>query len=368
MVEVRTVNLTKKFGNVAAVDDVTFTFKDKELTVLVGPSGCGKTTLLRLISGLETPLKGDIFFGNNLVNDVPPWRRGISMVFQSYALYPNMSVYDNLAFPLKAKKTPKAEIKSKVQEIAKLLDISSFLTRKPRQLSGGQMQRVAVGRAIIREPEVFLMDEPLSNLDAKLRVYMRTELKRLQKELGITTIYVTHDQAEAMTMSDTLVVMNEGHILQSGDPEQLYRQPQNVFVAGFIGSPSMNFIDCRFDSEKGLLQSEPGAQEQPLFRCKVPASLLKTLRAKAPEENFILGIRPDDIALDSKDSQNCEPVTVYMTEPLGYAVLVTVKAGNSLIKLIAPPHTQLNIEEKCWIKFKEEAIHVFDAKTKEHIT
>jgi len=360
MVEVRTANLTKKFGGVAAVDDVTFTFKDKELTVLVGPSGCGKTTLLRLISGLEVPLKGEIYFGDKLVNDIPPWRRGISMVFQSYALYPNMSVFDNLAFPLKAKKTSKEEIKNKVEEVAKLLDISSFLARKPRELSGGQMQRVAVGRAIIREPDVFLMDEPLSNLDAKLRVYMRTELKRLQKELGITTIYVTHDQAEAMTMSDTLVVMNEGHILQSGDPEEMYRKPRNVFVAGFIGSPSMNFIDCRFDSNNGLLLSEP-------FKCKAPARIIEALRAKAPEENFILGVRPDDILIDDSNSTECEPVTVYMTEPLGYAVLVTVRAGSSLIKLIAPPHTRLDIEEKCWINFKEEAIHVFDAKTKELI-
>jgi len=360
MVEVRTVGLTKKFGNVAAVDEVSFTFKDKELTVLVGASGCGKTTLLRLISGLETPLSGSIYFGDKMVNDVPPWRRGISMVFQSYALYPNMTVFDNLAFPLKAKKTPRNEIKRRVQEVARLLDISSFLARKPRELSGGQMQRVAVGRAIIREPDVFLMDEPLSNLDAKLRVYMRTELKRLQKELGVTTIYVTHDQAEAMTMSDTLVVMNEGHILQSGSPEELYRRPRNVFVGGFIGSPSMNFIDCRFDSEKGILQSEP-------FRCKAPANVVKALKTGTLEENFILGVRPDDITLDSSDSQNCDPVTVYMTEPLGYAVLVTVRAGSSLIKFIAPPNTRLNIEEKCWIKFNEEAIHVFDAKTRELI-
>jgi len=360
MVEVRTENLTKKFGNVSAVDDVSFTFKDKELTVLVGPSGCGKTTLLRLISGLELPLSGSIYFGDKLVNDVPPWRRGISMVFQSYALYPNMTVFDNLAFPLKAKKTPREEIKSKVQEVAKLLDISSFLTRKPRELSGGQMQRVAVGRAIIREPDVFLMDEPLSNLDAKLRVYMRTELKRLQKELGVTTIYVTHDQAEAMTMSDTLVVMNEGHILQSGSPEELYRRPRNVFVGGFIGSPSMNFIDCRYDSENGILLSEP-------FKCNAPEKVIKALKTGTSEENFILGVRPDDITLDASDSQNCEPVTVYMTEPLGYAVLVTVRAGSSLIKFIAPPSTRLNIEEKCWIKFNEEAIHVFDAKTRELI-
>ena len=212
MVNVRVVNLTKRFGNVVAVDRVTFEVKDKEFVVLLGPSGSGKTTTLRIIAGLETPDEGEIYIGGQLVNDLPPKDRDVAMVFQSYALYPHMTVYENLAFPLKIRKFPKAEIDKKVKEVAELLRISHLLNRKPKQLSGGEQQRVALGRALVREPKVFLMDEPLSNLDAKLRVYMRAELKKMQKELGITTIYVTHDQAEAMTMADRIAAVSYTHL------------------------------------------------------------------------------------------------------------------------------------------------------------
>ncbi|RLE58654.1 MAG: sugar ABC transporter ATP-binding protein, partial [Thermoprotei archaeon] len=233
MAKVSVKDLLKKFGNVIAVNKISFEVNDGEFVVLLGPSGCGKTTTLRLIAGLETPDGGEIWIGDKLVNDLPPKDRDVAMVFQNYALYPHMKVYDNLAFPLRLRKLPKDKIDRKVREVAKLLRIDNLLDRYPRQLSGGQQQRVALGRALVREPHVFLMDEPLSNLDAKLRVYMRAELKRLQRELGITTIYVTHDQAEAMTMADRIVVMNEGKIQQIGTPSELYYKPANLFVAGF---------------------------------------------------------------------------------------------------------------------------------------
>ena len=237
MTKVLAENIVKLFGNVAAINDVTVEFKDGDLTVLVGPSGCGKTTLLRMVAGLEDPTSGNIYIGDRRVNDVPPWHRDTAMVFQNYALYPHMTVFDNIAYPLRSRGEPKRDIKPRVEHTAAMLGLGELLRRKPRELSGGQMQRVAVGRAIVRRPGVFLMDEPLSNLDAKLRVEMRAELKRLQEDLGVTTIYVTHDQAEAMTMADTLIVMRNGVILQSGVPQVLYDTPHCIFVAGFIGSP-----------------------------------------------------------------------------------------------------------------------------------
>src|SRR5512138_944669 len=237
-------HVTKQFGEVKAVNDLTLDIQDKEFLVLVGPSGCGKTTALRLLAGLEEISAGTIFIGDRVVNDVAPKDRDIAMVFQSYALYPHMSVYDNMAFGLRLRKTPKAQIDRRVKEAAGLLGIGELLQRKPKQLSGGQRQRVALGRAIVREPKVFLMDEPLSNLDAKLRVQTRAELIKLHRRLGITTIYVTHDQVEAMTMGDRIAVMNAGIVQQVDTPLNLYNHPANQFVAGFIGSPAMNFFEA----------------------------------------------------------------------------------------------------------------------------
>ena len=263
MSKVKVVNLVKRFDKTIAVDGVSFDVRDGEFIILLGPSGCGKTTTLRCIAGLETPDEGEIYIDDRLVNDLPPKDRDIAMVFQSYALYPHMTVYGNLAFPLKMRKLPKDEIDKKVREVAKLLRIEELLDRKPRQLSGGQQQRVALGRALVRTPKVFLMDEPLSNLDAKLRVYMRAELKKLQRDLKITTIYVTHDQAEAMAMADRIAVMNKGKILQYSEPNHVYEKPANLFVAGFIGSPPMNFIkasivekDSRIILDAGFFQYE----------------------------------------------------------------------------------------------------------------
>ncbi|HDJ83484.1 MAG TPA: ABC transporter ATP-binding protein, partial [Desulfurococcaceae archaeon] len=244
MVSVRLENLTKCFGRVIAVNNLNLEIKDGEFVALLGPSGCGKTTTLLMIAGIYKPTKGYIYFDDVIVNDLPPKDRNIGMVFQSYALYPHMRVFDNIAFPLKLQKLPKEEIKKRVLETAKLLRIEDLLNRKPAQLSGGQQQRVALARALAKQPNLFLMDEPLSNLDAKLRVIMRAELKRLQKSLGITTIYVTHDQVEAMTMADRIAVLNKGELQQYSTAEELYSKPSNLFVAGFIGSPPMNFIEC----------------------------------------------------------------------------------------------------------------------------
>ena len=247
-------NANKKYGEVHAVKDVNIQIRDKEFMVFVGPSGCGKTTTLRMVAGLEAITSGDILIGDRVVNDLPPMDRDIAMVFQNYALYPHMSVYDNMAFGLKMRKFDKAEIGRRVQRAAEILDITELLERKPRQLSGGQRQRVALGRAIVRDPKVFLFDEPLSNLDAKLRVQMRVELKKLHERLGTTAIYVTHDQVEAMTLGDRVVVMKDGWVQQVGEPLDLYNTPANKFVAGFIGSPAMNFANVTVTQANGSLR------------------------------------------------------------------------------------------------------------------
>src|SRR5215210_9156414 len=253
MAQVVLRNLNKKYDEVHAVKDVNLTIRDKEFMVLVGPSGCGKTTTLRMVAGLEDISSGEIVIGERIVNDLPPKDRDIAMVFQNYALYPHMSVYDNMAFGLKMRKFPKPEIQQRVQDAAEILGIEELLKRKPRQLSGGQRQRVAVGRAIVRHPQVFLFDEPLSNLDAKLRVQMRVELKRLHDRLETTAIYVTHDQVEAMTLGDRVVVMKDGWVQQFGEPLELYNNPSNRFVAGFIGSPGMNFANVTVTEANGSL-------------------------------------------------------------------------------------------------------------------
>ncbi|MBU4224249.1 MAG: ABC transporter ATP-binding protein, partial [Chloroflexi bacterium] len=258
MASVTYEHVTKEFGSVVAVNDLNLQIDDKEFLVFVGPSGCGKTTALRLLAGLEEITKGTIKISERVVNDVPPKDRDIAMVFQSYALYPHLSVYENLAFGLKLRKTPKDEIKRRVGDAAEILGITDYLNRKPRQLSGGQRQRVAVGRAIVREPKVFLFDEPLSNLDAKLRVAMRAELSKLHHRLQTTFIYVTHDQTEAMTMASRIAVMNNGLLLQLDTPQNLYDQPQNMFVAGFIGSPAMNFFRAKLRKDGGKLLVDSG--------------------------------------------------------------------------------------------------------------
>src|SRR5512144_145188 len=291
MAQVVLKDLNKKYDEVHAVKDVNLTIRDKEFMVFVGPSGCGKTTTLRMVAGLEEITSGEISIGDRIVNDLPPKDRDIAMVFQNYALYPHMSVYDNMAFGLKMRKFPKTEIAKRVGEAAEILGIHELLKRKPRQLSGGQRQRVAVGRAIVRHPQVFLFDEPLSNLDAKLRVQMRVELKRLHDRLETTAIYVTHDQVEAMTLGDRVVVMKDGWVQQVGEPLELYNQPANKFVAGFIGSPAMNFATVTVTEANGSLYAESSG-----LKLKVPADRVARLAAYKGQP-VTLGIRPEDLTV-----------------------------------------------------------------------
>src|SRR5213595_653224 len=313
MAQVMMKDLNKKYDEVHAVKDVNLHIRDKEFTVLVVPSGCGKSTPLLMVAGLEEITSGEISIGDRVVNDLPPKDRDIAMVFQNYALYPHMTVYDNMAFGLKMRKFPKPEIEKRVKDAAEILGIQDLLKRKPRQLSGGQRQRVAVGRAIVRHPQVFLFDEPLSNLDAKLRVQMRVELKKLHQRLGTTAIYVTHDQVEAMTLGDRVVVMRDGWVQQVGDPMTLYNEPANRFVAGFIGSPAMNFANVRVAAENGGIWAEGDG-----IRLKVPGHMSNRVGGHAGKA-VTLGIRPEDmrIARDSDPAEMNIGAVVEVVERLG---------------------------------------------------
>ncbi|HLB83367.1 MAG TPA: sn-glycerol-3-phosphate ABC transporter ATP-binding protein UgpC, partial [Steroidobacteraceae bacterium] len=313
MASVDIVSAKKRFGDVEVLHGVDIKIADGSFTVLVGPSGCGKSTLLRMIAGLEHISSGEIRIGGKVVNDMQPKERDIAMVFQNYALYPHMSVYDNMAFGLKMRKFPKAEIEKRVRDAAEILGIQELLKRKPRQLSGGQRQRVAVGRAIVRHPQVFLFDEPLSNLDAKLRVQMRVELKRLHERLETTAIYVTHDQVEAMTLGSRVVVMRDGWVQQVGEPLEIYSRPANKFVAGFIGSPAMNFIPVTIAEANGAIYAEASG-----LRIKVPADKAAPLKAYKGQ-SITLGIRPEDLRVGSgADSSDLSfDAVVEVVEPLG---------------------------------------------------
>ncbi|MBO2522127.1 MAG: glycerol-3-phosphate ABC transporter ATP-binding protein [Firmicutes bacterium] len=355
--------VTKRYGNVIAVNNANLEIKDKEFIVLVGPSGCGKSTTLRMVAGLEEITEGNIYIGDVLVNDIPPKDRDIAMVFQNYALYPHMDVYNNMAFGLKLRKFPRAEIDRRVKEAARMLGIENLLDRKPKQLSGGQRQRVAVGRAIVREPKVFLMDEPLSNLDAKLRVQMRAELSKLHARLQTTVIYVTHDQTEAMTMGDRIVVMKDGVIQQIGAPLEIYDNPVNVFVAGFIGTPPMNFIDCVL-----LKEEDDYWVKTPAFRLKIHpdrARQIQNIDAYVGKE-VILGIRPEDIH-DAKISPGPEDATVVamvdVTEPMGSEVIAYFSKGDAQFVARIDPHTEATDGEEHPVSFNMKKIHLFDKET-----
>ncbi|MGD8865369.1 MAG: sn-glycerol-3-phosphate ABC transporter ATP-binding protein UgpC, partial [Anaerolineales bacterium] len=333
----------KRFGEVTAVNNMSIEVEDKEFLVLVGPSGCGKTTALRLLAGLEEITEGQILIGDRVVNEVAPKDRDIAMVFQSYALYPHMSVYDNMAFGLKLRKTPRDDIKRRVEEAADILGIRNLLDRKPRQLSGGQRQRVAVGRAIVREPSVFLFDEPLSNLDAKLRVQTRAEITKLHQRLQTTFIYVTHDQVEAMTMASRIAVMKDGILQQIDTPQQLYDYPANVFVAGFIGSPSMNFFDAKLEKSDGQLVIDAGT-----FHVPVPDDKKGKYQEKVGE-NLIFGIRPDDIhdpnyAPPSIQAAPVE-IKVDVTELMGNEIFVYMLSGENEFVGRLDPRSKVNVGE-----------------------
>ncbi len=360
MVKVTLDNVSKFFGKVKAVVDLNLEIKDGEFVALLGPSGCGKTTTLLMIAGIYKPSKGRILFDDVDVTDLPPKDRNIGMVFQSYALYPHMTVYDNIAFPLKLKKAPKNEIDKKVKEVAKLLQIDNLLNRKPAQLSGGQQQRVALGRALVKEPDVLLLDEPLSNLDAKLRVLMRAEIKRLQKELKITTIYVTHDQVEAMSMADRVAVMRAGRLQQYAEPEVLYNKPVNIFVAGFIGNPPMNFIEGSIKEISGEYYFE-----SEYFKLKLSKELGELVASKSSD--VILGIRPEHIQVAFESKPNAIDATVYVIEPLGRDIVINVKIGEALLKILATPGLKLEPGQKIKLIFPEDKIHFFDKYTEKAI-
>lgn len=362
MVEVVLDHVSKHFGDVKAVDDMSLTISDKEFVTFLGPSGSGKTTALRLIAGLETLTGGNIRIGDRTVNDLPPKDRDIAMVFQSYALYPHMSVFDNIAFPLKIRKVAKHEIEKTVKQTAEMLGIEKFLKRKPKELSGGERQRVALGRAIVRSPSVFLMDEPLSNLDAKLRVYMRAELIRLQKKLATTLIYVTHDQVEAMTMSDRIAIMNYGKILQVQPPKGIYDKPVDTFVAGFIGSPPMNFIDCSFVEKNGTAILDAGAFTSDVSELKGP------IKEKATGSELILGLRPEDVSVQ-KERTPGELIQseVYVIEPLGYELIIDLKVGDGIVKAKSASDFAAKIGDTLWMKFDKNKMHIFDRKTQKAI-
>jgi multiple sugar transport system ATP-binding protein len=363
MAQVVLKDLNKKYDEVHAVKDVNLTIRDKEFMVFVGPSGCGKTTTLRMIAGLEEITGGQISIGDRVVNDLPPKDRDIAMVFQNYALYPHMSVYDNMAFGLKMRKFPKPEIEKRVREAAEILGIQELLKRKPRQLSGGQRQRVAVGRAIVRHPQVFLFDEPLSNLDAKLRVQMRVELKRLHDRLETTAIYVTHDQVEAMTLGSRVVVMKDGWVQQVGEPMEIYSRPQNKFVAGFIGSPAMNFIPTTISDSSGALYAQANG-----IRIKVPAVRSAGLGAYKGQ-SVTLGIRPEDLRVTGgSDSADLSfDAVVDVVEPLGSEILLDVSVANQSVVARVEPTVKARPHDKIRLAFVPERIHFFDAKTEQVI-
>jgi multiple sugar transport system ATP-binding protein len=363
MAQVNLENVWKQFDSVVAVRDVSLTVYDKEFVVLVGPSGCGKSTTLRMVAGLEEITKGTVKIGDRVVNDVPPKDRDIAMVFQNYALYPHMSVYDNMAFGLKLRKFPKQEIQQRVQEAAVLLGIQELLQRKPRALSGGQRQRVAVGRAIVRKPQVFLFDEPLSNLDAKLRVAMRAELKKLHDRLQATVIYVTHDQVEAMTMGDRIVIMKDGLIQQVGAPLEVYAHPQNQFVAGFIGSPAMNFIPCTVSNKDGqILFTNPG------LTLVVPSSRAKALAAYAGKP-VTMGIRPEELreATAQDPANTVFDAMVEVVEPIGHEIYLDVKAGPAELIARVSPDTPAKVGQKIKLAATVEKLHAFDPQTEKAI-
>jgi len=361
--EIRFVNVTKRYGSVFAVNGISLTAEDKEFMVLVGPSGCGKTTTLRMIAGLERADSGDILVGDRRVNDLPPKDRNVAMVFQDYALYPHMTVYRNMSFGLRLAKQPGEEIHRRVTEAAKILEIDDLLDRRPKQLSGGQRQRVAMGRAIVRKPQAFLFDEPLSNLDAQLRVQMRKELARLHERLETTIVYVTHDQIEAMTLADKIVIMNQGGIMQVGNPMEIFNRPKNLFVAGFIGSPIMNFQDVRLADEDGVL-SLHGED----FSLVVPEHL-RPRYLPAKDRKAVLGIRPQHIFDKAikrtfAGAQSLR-VKIDIIEPVGVEVILYANGGAAQWTACVNPKTRAVPHHEMEFLVDMNQMHLFDKATGE---
>ncbi len=352
-------------GNIVAVENASLEIKDKEFVVLVGPSGCGKSTTLRMVAGLEEISGGEIYIGDRLVNNVPPKDRDIAMVFQNYALYPHMTVYKNMAFGLQLRKYPKSEIEQRVRQAAEILGITALLDRKPKALSGGQRQRVALGRAIVRRPKAFLFDEPLSNLDAKLRVQMRTEIIKLHLRLQSTMIYVTHDQVEAMTMGDRIVVMKDGFIQQVADPITLYERPANKFVAGFIGSPAMNFLNGTISKENGGIYFR-----EPRMAVRVTEEMAPKLAAFEGKK-VVFGIRPEDIYdklfVGDAAPEHTITTTVEVIEPMGSEIYLYLSTGSQTFIARVDAHDKAQVNQKLDVVFNMSKVHFFDPNTEEVI-
>ncbi len=357
MAEILFENITKKFGKVTAVDNFNLTIKDEEFLTLVGPSGCGKSTTLNLLAGLEDPTEGLIYIDGKVANILPPGKRDIAMVFQSYALYPHMNVYSNIGFGLRVRGMKRDVIEKKVNEATKLLGIHDLLDRKPGELSGGQRQRVALGRAIVRSPKVFLLDEPLSNLDAKLRIQMRADLRILFERLKGTVVYVTHDQAEAMTLSDRLVIMKDGLIQQVGEPDKVYDYPENLFVAGFLGSPTINFINCILEQRNGsaYLKSKK-------FEIKLENKQLADIKKVSKSNELIMGIRPEDVRVAKEGcSISCE---IEVIENMGSGSIFYFRVGEDrIVATTERIEASFSSHDDCMIGFNLNKLHVFDRKT-----
>ena len=343
-------NVTKRFGDFTAVSDLNLEIQDEEFLVLLGPSGCGKTTTMRMIAGLEPITEGDVLIGDRRVNDLLPKYRDVAMVFQSYALYPHMSVYQNIEYPLKIRKASAEDRKAGVMEAARKVQLEDFLHRLPKELSGGQRQRVALARALVRTPTVFLMDEPLSNLDAKLRVRMRAELKHLQHELAVTTVYVTHDQIEAMTLAHRVAVMDEGVLMQLGTPKQIYNDPENLFVAGFIGSPAMNFI--RGDVEGGRFSGH-GVEVAGV--------------AKGNHRQAIMGVRPEDLTIVENAGEAHFTASIFTVELTGESTLVTVRVHEEFVAVRADKDFAAEIDSEAHVRINPEKTFLFDTATEQRI-
>ncbi|HEY6024045.1 MAG TPA: sn-glycerol-3-phosphate ABC transporter ATP-binding protein UgpC [Pseudolabrys sp.] len=361
MAEVALHKVVKKFGDIEAVRSIDLDIPDNEFVVLVGPSGCGKSTTLRMIAGLEEITSGDISIGGEVVNDLPPKDRDIAMVFQNYALYPHMTAYENMSFGLKLRKFSKAEIRQRVEHAARILDITELLDRRPKALSGGQRQRVAMGRAIVRNPKVFLFDEPLSNLDAKLRVQMRTEIKRVHQKVKTTTVYVTHDQVEAMTLADRVVVMNSGRIEQIGTPQELYHHPRTRFVAGFIGSPAMNFIPCQLERSGGGLN----VRISDTISLPVPSEKAARYQANIGKQ-VILGLRPEHITeprQNGREDGGNFSITLDVVEPMGMETMVFFTVNGTEICGRVEPNSAGNAGETMRLHANMDHLHIIDPAT-----
>lgn len=369
MAHIQLKNIVKRFGDFVAVKDFNLEVADKEFVVFLGPSGCGKTTTLRLIAGLETPDAGDILIDGHRVNELSPADRDIAFVFQFYALYPHLSVYDNIAFPLKAVKLPTTEIDAQVKRVADILKISPMLHRKPNVLSGGEMQRVALGRAMVRQPKVYLLDEPMANLDAKIRVDTRAEIKRLQHDIGATTIFVTHDQVEAMSLADRIAVIHEGLLQQIGTPHDIYNKPRSLFVAGFMGMPTMNLIDAEATTESGETALRLSHTDISL---RLSADRQERLTADAVKNGVVFGIRPEHITPTSHTNGGSISAAVHLVEPLGPVNILDLRLGEHpetqtpvLLRVRTHPTFQAQVGDTLALTLDETEMHLFDRETEQ---